>query len=131
MTGRNSYWLDGNGEDVIIEAVADANPQPASMVEAIEMFNNQYAELIRWMDNLPLHLQIGRLLFVHAGLNLSLQDPIASTPEQDQYGVRESYWYGEKSHIGNITPLIVPLSPVTLQRIPSPAFTTTLRQSRH
>jgi serine/threonine protein phosphatase 1 len=54
----------------------------------------KYQDLFRYIDRLPLHVQIGKLIFVHAGFDLSLRDPINFTTEQDQYWLRESYWYG-------------------------------------
>jgi serine/threonine protein phosphatase 1 len=35
------------------------------------------AELYTWLEDLPTHHQIGNTLFVHAGLNLKIEDPLA------------------------------------------------------
>lgn len=96
MTGINEYWLDADGEDVISEAVLTTGEMPATMAEATEVVRREYTEVIEWFGHLPLTLRLGKLLFVHAGLDLTKADPVAETSNQDKYWLREEYWYGLK-----------------------------------
>lgn len=96
LTGKNTYWLEAGGDDVIAEAVLGATQQPANLSEAIALVKRQYAPLITWMGRLPTTLKIGKLIFVHAGLDLTLADPVKDTPERDKYWLRESYWYSAR-----------------------------------
>ncbi|WP_461226125.1 metallophosphoesterase [Lacticaseibacillus suihuaensis] len=105
MRGQNTYWLDAEGEDLILQCVAKDALPPASMAEALELVRQRYGKMLVWMAGLPLHLRIGRLIFVHAGFDLTLADPVALTPRQDQYWLREEYWYGPKSPIWAHNPL--------------------------
>ncbi|WP_143463118.1 metallophosphoesterase [Levilactobacillus enshiensis] len=93
LTGKNSYWLEAGGDDVIAEAVLGATQAPGSLEEAIGMVKRDYAPLITWMGKLPTTLQIGKLVFVHAGLDLTLANPIKDTPEREKLWLREPYWY--------------------------------------
>lgn len=93
LTGENDFWLEGDGEDVIAEATLLRGHTLTSMKMATEFVRRDYTDLIDWMGNLPLTKKIGKLLFVHAGLNLSAANPIEDTSDQDKYWLREEYWY--------------------------------------
>lgn len=94
LTGKNEFWLDGTGEDVIAEAALATGETAEDIDDVFQIVKQSYAELIAWMGALPLTLAIGNLLFVHAGLDLTLADPIADTPRHEKYWLREPYWYG-------------------------------------
>lgn len=94
MLGINSYWLDAEGQDTLLEILAEDSLEASDIDTAFEMVKQRYMALFHYIDQLPLHVQLGKLVFVHAGFDLSLPDPINQTSEQDQYWLRESYWYG-------------------------------------
>lgn len=108
MTGVNDYWLAAEGDDVIVEDVYADHPQqlPTSMDDVLNSFKQNNAILIGWMAALPLQVKIGKLLFVHAGLDLTLADPVAETSIEDKYWLREEYWYaGQKAPYWSHNPL--------------------------
>lgn len=93
LTGKNEYWLDADGEDVIAEAVLLSSHTLQNMSAAFELVQREYSDMISWMGKLPLTVIIGKLVFVHAGFDLSLHDPIKDTSDHDKYWMREEYWY--------------------------------------
>ncbi|WP_338214784.1 metallophosphoesterase [Companilactobacillus muriivasis] len=93
LTGENDFWLEADGEDVIAEATLLKGHKLTSMKMATEFVRRDYADLIDWMGRLPLTVKLNKLLFVHAGLNLSLSNPIEDTPDHDKYWLREEYWF--------------------------------------
>jgi len=97
LTGQNEYWLEMGGEDIIAETMAIEGRSPADMTEAITMFKHEHVGLFDWIGALPLNIQIGKLFFVHAGLELSLADPIEDTLPHNKYWLREDYWYGKNA----------------------------------
>jgi serine/threonine protein phosphatase 1 len=134
LLGRNTYWLDAEGEDTLIEILSGKTQQPSDINMALSMVRQQYMTLFQWLDKLPLHLQIGKLIFVHAGFDLSLSDPVALTPREDQYWLREGYWYGKKAPEWTHNPLNAsiisghtPSSLITGIYADSPAAPATLR----
>lgn len=94
LTGENDFWLEIDGEDVVMEAALAAGKLPKDIDDALAIVKREDADLIQWLGALPLDLQIGKLVFVHAGFNLSAPHPIADTPPHDKYWLREEYWYG-------------------------------------
>lgn len=93
LIGENNYWLEMDGEDVVMEAALAAGKLPVDMNDALAIVKRVDAALINWLGTLPLDLQIGKLIFVHAGLDLTLPDPVADTLPHDKYWLREDYWY--------------------------------------
>jgi len=97
LSGQNEYWLKMGGEDVIAETMAIDGRSPSDMTDAVAIFKHDHAGLIDWMGALPLTIQIGKLLFVHASLELSLTNPIQDTMPYNKYWLREDYWYGKNA----------------------------------
>lgn len=54
-----------------------------------------YGSLIDWMSNLPLIYQPekSKIVFVHAGLDLLLDNPVRDTTDFDRLWMRATYWY--------------------------------------
>ncbi|AKP67460.1 metallophosphoesterase [Companilactobacillus ginsenosidimutans] len=93
LTGENDFWLEADGEDVIAEAALLKGHTLTSMKMATELVKRDYADLIDWMGALPLTVKLNKLLFVHAGLNLSAPNPVEDTSDHDKYWLREEYWF--------------------------------------
>lgn len=81
------FGLTQKGNDLI------AREQLA--LEARNLILSQKPELIAWMKALPLTLTIGKLAFVHAGLDQQASDPITESSRSDCLWLRYGYFYDQ------------------------------------
>ncbi|KRL97622.1 metallophosphoesterase [Levilactobacillus hammesii] len=93
LTGKNTDWFEAGGDDIIEELSLTFTQSPADLWEAIELVKRKYAFLITWIGLLPMSVRIGHLIVVHAGIDLTLADPVKETSEHDKLWMREPYWY--------------------------------------
>lgn len=90
----NDNWVDNGGLLTLEAAVRRLNIATTSDLENRMVIKSRYANLIEWVSELPLEAKGGKLLFVHAGLDLATADPINDTPDEMKLWAREVYWYG-------------------------------------
>lgn len=60
-----------------------------------------YSDLVSWLCNLPTLYETENILFVHAGFNMSLDDPIEDTPLYEQVWVRDEYLYADYGYFAH------------------------------
>lgn len=93
LTGQNTDWFELYGDDTVEELSLNFTQPPSDLWEAIKMVREKYAYLITWIGLLPTTVRIGHLIFVHAGFDLSLPDPVKETSEYNKLWLREPYWF--------------------------------------
>ena len=54
---------------------------------------SKHSDLIGWMKRLPTTLEEDGIVFVHAGFDLSLKNPIDETSDDDRIWIRDDYLY--------------------------------------
>lgn len=61
----------------------------------------KHSKLIEWMKNLPVMYETENILFVHAGFDMSLEDPVEDTSDEDKTWVRDEYMYGMQDYFAH------------------------------
>lgn len=89
---KQTAWLSFGGE-ATLQAVANSLGGGENVMADRQLIMNQKSELLDWVRQLPLTFTTGKLCFVHAGLDLTLADPIRETTAHDRLWMRANYWY--------------------------------------
>jgi serine/threonine protein phosphatase 1 len=99
-------WLDYGGLSTLLAEAKRLNlvPNGTSQIaqERLALTTRKSllthkSALISWVAALPLTLTIGKLAFVHAGLNLTLASPLTDTSDYNRLWLRNSYFYTPNS----------------------------------
>lgn len=86
-------WLRFGGDNTLWTATVDLGGADESVGQERRYVLKRKRNLINWMSQLPLSYTRDMLYFVHAGLDLSLHDPISETSDHDRLWLRAKYWY--------------------------------------
>ncbi|KRK80151.1 metallophosphoesterase [Companilactobacillus nodensis] len=84
----DNAWLSFGG-DSTLEAVTDNFDIEQARLSVLD----NHFDLLDWMEQMPMTYTAGKLCFVHAGLDMNLDDPIRDTSDYDRLWSRASYWY--------------------------------------
>ncbi|WP_143463117.1 metallophosphoesterase [Levilactobacillus enshiensis] len=98
-------WLQFGGDNTL-QSVATSLGASNGITQDRQLVLDRKHELLDWMRALPLTYTVGKLCFVHAGLNLALENPIRDSSDDDRLWARDDYWYaGSPRHIFGRNPL--------------------------
>lgn len=109
---RQRAWLTFGG-DSTLKTVAASLDGDGNVSQDRQLILTHKPELLTWLRALPLTYTIGRLCFIHAGLDLTLADPIRDTSDHDRLWLRTSYWYAGSPNFGIFGRNPLPISIVT------------------
>ncbi|MCX2455000.1 metallophosphoesterase family protein [Lacticaseibacillus nasuensis] len=95
-------WLNFGGLQTMVAEAArlgispeqgEILPMERLALRTRERLLEQKNDLLEWVAKLPLTHVIDNLVFVHAGLNQSLDNPLEDTTAHDRLWLRHTYWY--------------------------------------
>jgi len=86
-------WLSFGGDNTLWTATINLGGVDENVAQERRFILERKRNLISWMSQLPLNYSQDKLYFVHAGLDLSLNDPISETSNHDRLLLRGKYWY--------------------------------------
>lgn len=109
---EQSDWLTFGG-DHTLKAVAKSLGGNGNVSQDRQLILTHKPELLAWLRTLPLTYVVGRICLVHAGLDLTLDDPIRDTSDDDRLWLRASYWYANSPNFGIFGRNPLPVSIVT------------------
>lgn len=92
---NQSLWFMNGGDETVAHMIHDATGKevdPHSDQARHDMMD-QYADILEFVQKLPTICVFGRMLFIHAGLNLNTGNPFADTKAIDRIWIREDYIY--------------------------------------
>ena len=87
-----NYMING-GAKTIASLLPHVKQNHSNSTEIADQLRIQYPDLIAFISSLPLYYEWHGYLFVHAGVDLSLQD-WAETKTKDFYWIREPFHQG-------------------------------------
>lgn len=114
VINHGAVALKGNHEDMMINArkypehwkmngakttIKSFLGRGYSMNQSINLLDLHYYNTLKWISELPTIYETENVIFVHAGLDLSLDDPVNMTSEYDRIWIREEYIYSGKDKI--------------------------------
>jgi len=83
-TGHRVHCLRGNHEQMCLDSTRSKKRFSRWMryggretLKSFGSFRKLPARYVEWMDNLPLHLETPGYLFVHAGIDTKIEDPLS------------------------------------------------------
>lgn len=87
-----SAWLAYGGMETLRAATDDWTADKGPLFARQLLLDHQLA-LITWLRQLPLTYTLGKLYFVHAGLDLTLASPLRDTSRHNKLWIDAKYWY--------------------------------------
>ncbi|WP_338214771.1 hypothetical protein [Companilactobacillus muriivasis] len=96
---NNTAWLRFGGNETLKSEVNRLGGNQGTLSDR-EFVLNKRRDLINWVKSLPLTYQPGsknKIVFTHAGLDLTLKNPIRDTNNYDRLWMRANYWYDPNS----------------------------------
>lgn len=113
MKISNAITLLGNHEEFMIKTLQGSQPDSVlwfynggfstvtSLLEnefnedIVKDINLKYPDLLSWLLSLNYSYTTENICFVHAGLDFTLDDPVANTRKSDMLWIREEYIYSD------------------------------------
>jgi serine/threonine protein phosphatase 1 len=116
--GQQVFCLRGNHEQMLLNAIANPRHLPVFLsnggVESLLSFGTTNPRdipepYLRFINDLPLYLEIPDYVLVHAGLNFNLQDPLQGENEmiwiRNWYSSIQYEWLGPRLIVHGHTPI--------------------------
>lgn len=92
---NQSLWFMNGGDETVTHMVQDATGREVDphSAKAHHDMMDAYADILAFVTKMPTICVFGRMLFVHAGLDLNKENPLAETRAIDRIWIREDYIY--------------------------------------
>lgn len=91
-TEKIDWYLRNGGKSTIEQLLYEGVFDEKEPSEMVEMLQQQYGDIIRFFENLPLYYETDTVICVHAGVDLSLDD-------WHDTSVRDFLWIREPFHL--------------------------------
>ncbi len=93
--GNRPGWFMNGGDQTVASMVhaATGKDMPPESPESRHVMIDKYTETGEFIAKLPTMCVYGKMIFVHAGFDLSKADPLRDTSQSDRVWIREDYIY--------------------------------------
>lgn len=93
LANKDNPWFINGGKATLRQMVQDYAPAKARKSNLQQAVLTYMSPLIQFIAEMPTAVEFDKLLLIHAGLDLSLEDPLKETTPFNRMWVREPYIY--------------------------------------